>query len=99
MLAIAFFVGEGGPSYFAFTAMLAFLSIVHAIPYVTRGALVGLTCAAIAVIGAVGISGRTAAESPSSSSICAASPRSRSPRSPRKSWSCSATFTRRWAGS
>ena len=56
MLAIALFVGEGGPSYFAFTAMLTFLAIVHAVPYVTRGALVGLTCAAIAVICAVGLS-------------------------------------------
>jgi signal transduction histidine kinase len=56
MLAIAFFVGEGGPSYFAFTAMLAFLAIVHAVPYVSRGALVSLTCAAIAVICAVGLS-------------------------------------------
>jgi signal transduction histidine kinase len=56
MLAIAFFVGEGGPSYFAFTAMLAFLAIVHAVPYVSRNALVILTCVAIAVICAVGVS-------------------------------------------
>ncbi|HXZ85445.1 MAG TPA: ATP-binding protein [Myxococcota bacterium] len=56
MLAIALFVGEGGPSYFAFTGMLAFLSIVHAVPYVTRRALVLLTGAAIAVICAVGAS-------------------------------------------
>jgi len=56
MLVIALFVGEGGPAYFPFTAMLTFLAIVLAVPYVTPRALVTLTCAAIAVVCAVGLS-------------------------------------------
>src|SRR6516164_4573881 len=36
MLATALFVGLGGPSYFTFTAMLAFLAIVHAVAYVSQ---------------------------------------------------------------
>jgi signal transduction histidine kinase len=56
MLAIALFVGLGGPAYFPFTAMLALLAIVHAIPYVTNRALVTLTVAGILVVCAVGLS-------------------------------------------
>jgi signal transduction histidine kinase len=56
MLAIALFVGEGGPAYFPFTAMLTFLAIVLAIPYVTPRALVILTSASIAVVCTVGFS-------------------------------------------
>ena len=56
MLAIALFVGEGGPAYFQFTAMLGFLAIVLAIPYVTPRALVVLTLASVAVVCAVGLS-------------------------------------------
>ncbi len=56
MLAIAFFVGEGGPSYFPFTATLAFLAVVHAIPYVTRTALLTLTSLATAIVLVVGVS-------------------------------------------
>jgi signal transduction histidine kinase len=56
MLAIALFVGEGGPSYFPFTAMLAFLAIVHAIPYVTQRALVTLASVAIGIVLTVGVS-------------------------------------------
>jgi hypothetical protein len=56
MLPIALFVGEGGPAYFQFTAMLGFLAIVLAVPYVTPRALVVLTLASIAVVCAVGFS-------------------------------------------
>jgi len=56
MLATALFVGLAGPSYFTFTAMLAFLSIVHAVPYVSQRSLVVLTLAAAAVVCAVGLS-------------------------------------------
>ena len=56
MLAIALFVGEGGPAYFPFTAMLTFLAIVLAVPYVTPRALLLLTCAAVTVVFLVGLS-------------------------------------------
>ena len=56
MLATALFVGLGGPSYFTFTAMLAFLAIVHAVAYVSQRSLVLLTIAAAGVISAVGVS-------------------------------------------
>jgi len=56
MLAIALLVGLAGPSYFTFTAMLGFLAIVHAVPYVTLRALVTLGSVAVAVMAAVGVS-------------------------------------------
>jgi signal transduction histidine kinase len=56
MLGVALFVGEGGPSYFLFTAMLAFLAIVHAVPYVTQRAFAILSAVAIGVVCLVGIS-------------------------------------------
>ncbi|HTO09671.1 MAG TPA: ATP-binding protein [Myxococcota bacterium] len=56
MLAIGFTVGEASPDYFAFTAMLGLLAIVHAVPYVTYRVLLGLAGAALLVIAAVGLS-------------------------------------------
>jgi signal transduction histidine kinase len=56
MLAIAFTVGEANEAYFPFTAMLGLLSIVLAVPYVSRSVLVGMVLAAAGVIAVVGFS-------------------------------------------
>jgi signal transduction histidine kinase len=56
MLAIGFVVGEASPDYFAFTAMLGLLAIVHAVPYVSGRVLLGLVFAALGTIAAVGVS-------------------------------------------
>ena len=56
MLAIGFAVGEAHEAYFPFTAMLGLLSVVLAVPYVSRPVLIGLVLAAAGVILAVGLS-------------------------------------------